>query len=120
MQSLNAIEANFQVRCQGNVFEIDRNDFLSFIEREINFSIAVVRFERWFRYVEEHSTCAFQRKLNLSTPVLPRRNAFVVPDVDGLFVYPLNLWIHDFLVLVGIAHKDIGVIALIGGEWSIH
>ena len=78
MQGLDTVESYFEIWCQRDFFQVDRDDFLTFVKREIDFAIAVVRFERVPGNEEQESISTFQRKSSFCTPVLASRNSLVV------------------------------------------
>jgi len=53
MQGLYPIQANLQVSGQLDLFQVNGYDVLAFIEGQVDFSIAVIRFERTRRDVEQ-------------------------------------------------------------------
>jgi hypothetical protein len=45
---------------------------------------------------------------------------FVVPYIETLIMQPLDLRIDGLVIVMGVAHEDVGIIASIGWEGLVH
>ena len=69
------------------------------------------------RSTERMATTDFGRKLFREQ--LAGGDAFVVAEVDAVLAKPAHLRVNELGVRVGVAHEDIGLIAIVGREWLL-
>ena len=70
MQCLNAVESDLQIRGQLDIFKVDRNDLFAFVERQVDFSVAMVGLERTRLDVEENMASPKQGGADGGPPAL--------------------------------------------------
>lgn len=64
--------------------------------------------------------CRRDRLGQLPAPLGARAYALVIPDVETLLAQPLNFPMDASVILVGIAHENVGLITLTGRESPTH
>ena len=118
--ALTGSQRQLEPRGQFGLCKMYRQDRCVTILREVDFVTTMTGSHRVGCHKDQKSIGSANRAAEFFTPLLARGNAFVVPDMDTLLTQPLDFRVHNFIVLVCIAHKNIGFITRICGEGLFH
>ena len=113
-------DAEFDRRRQLGLLQVNTQEFTIAAETKVQFLQAVRRDDRFRRDEEQEQAASRKRLGEFLAPDTARFDALVISDVKALVLQARNPRKYNWCVLVGVAHKDVGVITLVSSKRSFH